>query len=186
MQLLEVVLSGADEALLSGQADLAIAAFVPPGFLGETLIEIEFVAVATATHPLHALKRQLALKDLARERQFVVRDSGITMKRDTGWLGAEPRWTVSQIATSVALVRGGMGFAWLPRHMVAPYLESGELKALPLQRGGTRKAALHLIVAKPDEAGPAACELARILRDAVNAPAAHSRSRRANPRSRKA
>lgn len=187
VQLLEVVLSGADEALVSGQADLAIGAFVPPGFLGEQLIEIEFVAVAAPVHPLHRAKRPLTLKDLTRERQFVVRDSGITMKRDTGWLGAEQRWTVSQMATSLAMVRGGMGFAWLPRHMVAEYLANGELKPLPLQRGGTRKAALHLIVAKPDEAGPAACELARILRDVVNASAtAKPRGLKSSPRSRKA
>lgn len=184
VQLHEVVLSGADEALLAGQADLAIAAFVPPGFLGEKLIELEFVAVAATGHPLHRLKRSLALKDLARERQLVVRDSGISMKRDTGWLGAEQRWTVTQMATSIELVRGGMGFAWLPRHMIEAYLANGELKPLPLQRGGTRMAALHLIVAKPDEAGPAACELARILRGVVESAGATRPAPKASPGSR--
>lgn len=165
VQLHEVVISGVDEALLSGQADLGVGGFVPPGFLGEKLLEVEFIAVAAAAHPLHQQQRALTLKDLARERQLVIRDSGVHLKRDLGWLGAEERWTVSQMATSLAFVRAGMGFAWLPEHLVAPHLASGELKPLPLQRGGRRLTPLYLVLARQDEAGPAACALAEILRE---------------------
>lgn len=171
LQLSEVVLSGADEALLEGRADLAIASFVPPGFLGEVLVEVEFVAVVAAAHPLAALTR-VSAERLRRERQVVIRDSGTRIKRDVGWLGADQRWTVSQLQTALELVRGGMGFAWLPRHMLQDDLAGGRLQPIALTRGGTRRAPLHLVLARPDEAGPGAGRLARLLREAVAAPMA--------------
>ena len=50
IDLQETVLSGGDEALLRGEVDLAVLPMVPPGFLGEPLLRMEFVAVA---HPEH-------------------------------------------------------------------------------------------------------------------------------------
>lgn len=163
----EVVLSGADEALLEGRADIAIAVFVPPGFLGDPLYEVEFVAVAHRDHALHQLGRELTLADLSRELQVVIRDSGQKLKRDMGWLGAEQRWTVTSIATAVCTIASGMGFAWLPRHDIEEQLASGVLKPLPLAQGQTKRGILSLILARPDETGPATRELAAILRRVV-------------------
>jgi DNA-binding transcriptional LysR family regulator len=167
LQLNEVVLSGADEALLEGRADLAVAAFVPPGFLGEVLIEIDFVAVVAAAHAL-ASKARVGTDTLRRHRQIVIRDSGTRIKRDVGWLGADERWTVSQLQTALDLVRAGMGFAWLPRHMVAADLAAGSLRELALARGGVRRSPLHLVLARPDEQRPAALAFAALLRKAVS------------------
>lgn len=166
IQLSEVVMSGTDEALIEGRADLAVAAAVPPGFVADKLLDIEFVAVAGAGHPL-ARATQLSLDELRRERQIVIRDSGVRIKRDVGWLGADERFTVSQLATAVTLVRAGLGFAWLPRHMVAGGLADGSLVALPLARGGVRLHPFFLILAKPDDAGPAARTLADIVKAVV-------------------
>lgn len=164
VQLQEVVLSGADEALLEGRADVVIAAFVPPGFLGDRICEVEFVAVAHRDHALFQLDRPLTLDDLSREMQVVIRDSGVRLKRDVGWLGAEQRWTVTSMQTAVCTVSSGMGFAWLPRHEVEELLGRGVLKVLPLALGSTKLGPLFLILAKPDEVGPATRELATILR----------------------
>lgn len=166
IQLSEVVMSGTDEALLEGRADLAVATSVPPGFIGDKLLDIEFVAVAGAGHAL-ARRGTLALDDLRGERQIVIRDSGVRSRRDAGWLGAEDRFTVSQLSTARTLVAAGIGFAWLPRHMVAAGLAGGELVALPLDRGAVRREPLHLILARSDEAGPAAGALATIIRSVV-------------------
>lgn len=163
IQLSEAVMSGTDEALLEGRVDLAIAASVPPGFVGDHLLDIEFVAVAGRHHPL-ALAGLLALDDLRRHRQIVIRDSGVRIRRDEGWLGADERFTVSQLTTAVTLVNSGAGFAWLPRHMVASDISSGALVELPLQRGGVRRQPFHLIVARTDEPGPAVLALAEVVR----------------------
>jgi DNA-binding transcriptional LysR family regulator len=164
VELIESVLSGTTELLLAGTADLAITAWVPPGFLGEPLGTVEFVAVAAPGHPLHALARPLSQRDLRQHRQLVVRDSGLKESRDAGWLGAEQRWTVSHLATSVDAVARGMGFAWLPRHRIGGHLAAGTLKPLPLLEGATRHHELYLVFADRDDAGPATRALAACLR----------------------
>lgn len=163
IQLSEVVMSGTDEALIEGRADVAIAASVPPGFIGERLLDIEFVAVAGRGHPLASIP-PLRLDDLRRHRQIVIRDSGVRINRDVGWLGADERFTVSQLTTAATLVIAGVGFAWLPRHLVAPSIDDGWLVELPLARGGVRTEPFHLIVARIDEPGPAALALADVVR----------------------
>jgi DNA-binding transcriptional LysR family regulator len=164
VELIESVLSGTTEQLFAGTADIAITAWVPPGFLGEPLMMVEFVAVAHPAHPLHGLGRPLAQRDLRQHRQLVVRDSGLREPRDAGWLGAEQRWTVSHLATSVEAVGRGMGFAWLPRHRIAALLESGALRPLDLVEGALRHHELYLVFADRDDAGPAARALAECLR----------------------
>lgn len=164
VELIESVLSGTTEQLFARTADLAITAWVPPGFLGEPLETVEFVAVAHPGHPLHRLDRPLTQRDLRQHRQLVVRDSGVKESRDAGWLGAEQRWTVSHLATSVDAVTRGMGFAWLPRHRIARQLEAGELQPLPLVEGALRHHELYLVFADRDDAGPATRALADCLR----------------------
>ena len=127
VRLREEVLSGVEEVLLEGVADLAITGFSIPGYLGAELSDVEFVAVAHPEHPLHRLNRELNFQDLESHLQVVIRDSGRQQPRDVGWLGAEQRWTVGSLATAASFVGSGLGFAWLPRHMI-----ERELKELSL------------------------------------------------------
>lgn len=165
VQLNEVVLSGADEALVEGEANLVIGSTLPPGFLGDTLVQIEFVAVAHPQHTLHRLGRALTQADLKRELHVVIRDSGHRQPRDSGWLGGEQRWTVTHLDTAVAAVRSGLGFGWLPLHQVRHLLEEGTLVPLPLREGGRYRSQLYLIPGQPEAPGPATLELARCLRE---------------------
>jgi len=167
VQLFETVLSGGPEMLLAGQVDLLIAGQVPQGFLGQPLLRAEFVAVAHRDHPLLQLDRALNLRDLAAHRQIVIRDSALGKRVDSGWLGAEQRWTVTHVATSVDMISRGMGFAWLPRARVAQGLASGQLQELPLQQGRQRHAELYLTHADPEKAGPVTTRLANLLAKAA-------------------
>ncbi|RNE91871.1 MULTISPECIES: LysR family transcriptional regulator [unclassified Marichromatium] len=166
VELIESVLSGASDALLQRRVDLAITPLVPPGFLGEALIEVEFVAVAHPEHPLHRLGRTLGIADLRQHRQVVVRDSG-QQQIDRGWLGADARWTVSQLESAVALIRRGLAFAWIPRAAIAAALASGALRELDLVEGGRYRVTLYLVHAEHDEAGPAVDALTRSLFEAA-------------------
>ncbi|WP_051975106.1 LysR family transcriptional regulator [Cupriavidus necator] len=160
VQLREVVLSGADEALLTRQVDVAVGTRIPTGHFGVRLLDIPFIAVAHPDHRLHRLGRDLTAEDLSREMQVVLRDSGRANPRDDGWLGATMRWTVSNMETVQLLVAGGLGFAWLPAHMVAGPLREGRLQRLPLREGRIRHVTLFLILSQPDLAGPATRRLA--------------------------
>jgi len=166
VELLETVLSGSDEMLLRREADLAIALRVPPGFVGTPLLRARFIAVAAPAHPLHHLGRELSFADLARHRQLVVRDSG-TRDADAGWLGAEQRWTVSHLDTSIRIACAGLGFAWFPETQIGALLTGGQLLPLPLGEGGERFAELHLVHAEADHCGPATRRLGEIIRAVV-------------------
>ncbi|OZG74672.1 LysR family transcriptional regulator [Hahella sp. CCB-MM4] len=154
VELIESVLSGAEDLLKRGICDLVVTPFVPQGFIGNLLMDIPFVPVACPGHALHQIDRPLTKQDLADHRQIVMRDSG-SAGRSTGWLGAEQRWTVTHASTSVDMVRKGLGFSWLPLTWVGELLKSGELKQLNLQEGGDREGSLYLAYGDIDRQGPA-------------------------------
>jgi DNA-binding transcriptional LysR family regulator len=166
IELYETVLSGTEEALLQRKVDLAIGSSIPPGFAGDPIIHMRFIAAAHPDHPLHRLGRELTLQDLRKHRHLVIRDSG-SQRRGGTWLGAEQVWTMSQKATSIHAATMGLGFAWFPEDTVRRELAEGSLKALPLREGGERAASLYLIFADRDYAGPGALKLADILRRQV-------------------
>lgn len=156
IQVSDAVLSGAEEAITDNSADIVVTSRLPPGVLGQFLLNITFIGVASPTHPLLQLGRPVAMEDLLRHVQVVVRDSGSRNPRSEGWLGAERRCTVSSMEASLATVRAGLGIAWLPEHMVADGLHSGALRMLPMATGATRQVPLHLVLVRPELAGPAA------------------------------
>ena len=164
----ETVLSGSDEALLRKEADVVIGGRVPPGFFGDQLMRVRFVAVAAADHPLNQAD-SLTHEDLRQHRQIVIRDSG-SRRIDSGWLGAEQRWTVSHPSTRIAAIRRGLGFAWVPESEIGDGLESGALKVLPLEEGVERLVDLHLIYADGQYAGQAERYLGERIREAAAVP----------------
>ncbi|MNZ58256.1 HTH-type transcriptional activator AllS [compost metagenome] len=159
----EEVLSGVEEALNEGEADLAISGLILPNQLGTDLANVEFIAVAHPDHPLHRLQRELSYQDLETQLQIVTRDSGRRQPRDVGWLGSEQRWTVGSLATATTFVSSGLGFAWLPQHMVGRELAEGTLKPLPLSNGARREIRFFLYPNKDRQMGPATRILSELL-----------------------
>jgi DNA-binding transcriptional LysR family regulator len=166
IELYETVLSGTEEALMQRRVDLAICSRIPPGFAGDALMRLRFIAMAHPAHPLHQLGRELTLQDLRKHRHLVIRDTG-SQRRSGGWLGAEQGWTVSHKATSIHAAGMGLGFAWYAEDTVRGELERGELRPLPLREGGERWGELYLVFADRDYAGPGAQRLAQIIRERV-------------------
>jgi DNA-binding transcriptional LysR family regulator len=167
IELYETVLSGTEEALTQRRVDLAVCSKVPPGFAGDMLMRLRFIAAAHPDHALHRLGRELTLQDLRKHRHLVIRDSG-SQRRSGTWLGAEQSWTVSNKATSIHAAGMGLGFAWFPEETVRDELERGVLKPLPLREGGESWADLYLVFADRDYAGPGALRLAEIIRQHVS------------------
>ena len=168
IELIESVISGTQEALVSGYATLAIAGRIPPGFSGDTLIRLRLVPTASPQHPLHHLQRKVTLKDLRAHRQLVVRETGQTRDARTS-VEATQRWTVSNMSTSIIAARAGYGYAWLPEYKIRDELAAGTLRALPLREGGERFAELYLVYADRDAAGPGTLRLAEIIRESTSA-----------------
>jgi len=156
IELSDAVLSGAEQVILERSADVVVTSRVPPDYLGEFLMDVSFVAVAHPEHALFGLQRALTADNLAAHLQIVVRDSGTRAPRDEGWLGAERRCTVSSPEASMAMIEAGLGYAWLPDHLLPESLRAGRVKPLPLLAGGARQFPLYLVLVDPEPAGPAA------------------------------
>ncbi|WP_339079758.1 LysR family transcriptional regulator [Pseudomonas sp. TMP9] len=155
VRLREEVLSGVEDVINEGTADLAISSLNILGSLGTELHTVEFIAVAHPDHPLHRLQRVVTAEDLETQMQVVIRDSGRQQPKDVGWLGAEQRWTVGSLATAATFVSSGLGFAWLPRHLIERELMAGSLKPLLLDQGGSRNPLFYLYSNKNKPLGPA-------------------------------
>ena len=166
IELYETVLGGTDEALAGRRADFAITSRLPPGFIGDLLMQVRAVCVAAPSHPLHHLGRPATLDDLRQHRHLVIRDSGVQRTRLAGFLN-EQRWTVSHKATSLHAVILGHGYAWFPDEAIRSELERGALAPVPLREGAEREGSLYLVFADRDAAGPGALRLAEIIRTRV-------------------
>lgn len=163
IRLEEVVLSGAEESIVSGNADLVITPFIPQGFLGEELIQVHFVAVAHPEHALHKLERELTTHDLDRETHVILSDSG-TKGIDSGWISDARRWTVTSPDSAFKIISNGLGFGWLPENAIKEQMKNNELKILPLKQGKKMSTTLYLVYADIEQVGPATQKFAAILK----------------------
>lgn len=164
MDIIDTVLSGTNELLSKGEADLGLSPFVLSDSLSEEICLIDFVAAAHIDHPLHQLDRPIDYEDLKAHRQIIVRDSANDSKISVGWFGAEQRWTVDSMRASIDLITQGMGFAWLPVPLICGALKAQVLKPLPLKEGAKRTASFYLNFVDKDKLGPVAREFIGQLR----------------------
>jgi DNA-binding transcriptional LysR family regulator len=164
IELIESVLGGTSEALLKGQAQLAVSGIVPPGFMGEKLMPVRFIAVAHPEHPLHRLGRPVTMQDLRAHRHLVVRESD-TRRATRPRLEATQRWTVTHMTTSMGAASRGFGYGWYPEYRIRDEIAAGTLKPLPMREGAEVVAQIYLIFADRDAAGPGLLRLAAIIRE---------------------
>lgn len=167
IEMYETVITGIAEKLHAGAIQLAVTPHVPDGWLGDHLLDLEFVCVAHPGHALHHLGRPVTEEDLRRHRQIVVRESDPRRETNPSWLAAEQRLTVSTMSTRIQALAAGLGFAWQPKLKISDELASGQLKPLTLSRGSKRVASVYLVLADPEGAGPATLSLARCIREQV-------------------
>jgi DNA-binding transcriptional LysR family regulator len=164
MLMREEVLSGAAEVLLEKKVDLSISPWVPPGFLGEKLMVIDFIAVAHPDHALHKLGHKVSSNDLSQHLHVVIKDSGVKQNRDSGWIGSDLRWTVTNLESARQLVLEGLGFSWIPIHEACEYIKKGLLLPLDLEEDYQKIGALYLVFANKSIAGPATELLAACIK----------------------
>ncbi|EKE69228.1 LysR family transcriptional regulator [Gallaecimonas xiamenensis] len=154
LQVYNSVITGSEELILDGKVDIAITSIIPRGFMGQALMTVEMVPVVHHSHHLAGRTKAIAADELAQELQLVIRDTANKPRETQGWLKAENRWTFGHFADALPVLKGGMGFIWVPRHWVEAELADGSLKLLSIKDGGTRAGVLNLVIPDPDQIGP--------------------------------
>ena len=164
LQLFDSVLGGTEEFIQEHRANIVIAGLVPKGFLGEPLSEVTFLPVCHPQHPMALETGLLTSEELSQHLQIVIRDTAKNPKELTGWLKAEQRWTVTNFHEAIETILSGMGFAWIPQHLVEGFIQRQQLHRIRLREGNERKIFTHLIVPAPERLGPSANCLLECLR----------------------
>ncbi|WP_423822935.1 LysR family transcriptional regulator [Salinisphaera sp. SPP-AMP-43] len=144
--------------------DLAILAAAPGRPDHRPLLDIEMLALARPDHVLHR-RADAGLTPATLARHLGVSIVGDGAAAHTARLApANGRaWQVNTLEAAVEAVASGLCWGWLPAHLAAPYLESGELTALRLVGSNQRPIPLALCYADEARAGPATHALAQQL-----------------------
>jgi DNA-binding transcriptional LysR family regulator len=133
------VLAGTWEALVSGQADLAIGtgdlSEPPEGIQVETLGSVPLVFAVAPGHPLARQRGAIGDRELARHRAVAVADSARRSSTLTvNLLPGQDVLTVSNMPEKLQAQLAGLGCGYLPEPYARPYLAGGTLVACRLQR----------------------------------------------------
>ncbi|KAL8205070.1 UNVERIFIED_CONTAM: hypothetical protein K2H54_000063 [Gekko kuhli] len=86
--------------------------------------------------------------------------------RSVDWNDADDTgWKATHYHEVIAMLKLGLGYAWLPRHLVQEELTSGALVPLDLASGNERHLYTYLLTPSADALGPATELLLRCLRN---------------------
>lgn len=163
LKIIDTVLTGTDEAITQGWADIVLSGRIPKGYLGEPIAETRLLAVCHPAHPLTQSQESIDPNELTQHLQLVIKDTSLNPKEESGWLRSEQRWTVSQFSTAIDLMLQEIGFCWLPEHLVEDYLQSGSLVQLNIRGGGFKKLVISMIHPRPDKMGPGSKLLSELI-----------------------
>jgi len=139
LRLRDETLSGTLQALVSGQADLALGVTLEPGnsagVQSRALGELAFVYAVAPHHPLAALPEPLGDELLQKHRAVAVADSvqrgaGLTL----GLLAGQAVFTVPTMRAKLDAQLRGLGGGFVPEPMARPFIESGRLVAKAVER----------------------------------------------------
>ncbi|MES2973325.1 MAG: LysR family transcriptional regulator [Pseudomonadota bacterium] len=139
LKIRDEVLSGTTEALISGQADLALGGSMEAATMASVqtrlLGTVAFVYAVAPHHPLARAEEPLRDDVLRQHRAVAVADSsqrgrGLTI----GILGGQDVLTVPSMQAKLEAQLRGLGAGFLPECMARPYVEAGHLMVRQVDR----------------------------------------------------
>jgi DNA-binding transcriptional LysR family regulator len=139
IKLRDETLSGTLEALISGQADLALGVAMEPSATTDVhhlpLGTVNFVYAVAPHHPLAGAPEPLSDSLLQRHRAVAVAD---TAQRSAGLsfglLGGQDVFTVATMQAKLDAQLRGLGGGFVPEGMARAYLQTGRLVAKKVER----------------------------------------------------
>lgn len=144
----EVLRTESEQLLAKREADLYIIAVRPEAaVMGNFLMNLDFVAVAQAEHPLHQLQGPLSAAQLEQYPLVAMADRAL---QRTEMRRKRSLWSFTTIESAIEAVCHGVGYGWLPLARIEGQLESGELKRLPVASQQMRQTPLHMIFGSED------------------------------------
>ncbi|MDY7578907.1 LysR family transcriptional regulator [Herbaspirillum sp. RTI4] len=148
------------ERVMDGRAMLGVLGslpIIPASLLRIVLPDVLLVAVAAPGHALAAVPGRISERLLSQQTQLVLSDrSELTANLEFS-VHSRLSWRMSDLGTKHALLRAGIGWGYMPRHVVADDLAQGRLCELTTFAHSPQGLSLPMqCVYRPDRpAGPA-------------------------------
>jgi len=144
--------------LLEEKASLAIAG---PDIIDHPLLEgehagaVQLVPVAAPSHPL-ATSAEIKGSELRKQLQLVLTDrSDLTQGKDFAVFSPHS-WRLADLGSKHELLKEGIGWGYMPLHLVERDIETKRLVRLPLPQRSSSTYALSALWRKDTPPGPAA------------------------------
>jgi DNA-binding transcriptional LysR family regulator len=162
----EVLRTESEPSLARQEADIYILALRQESAIsGNFLMDIDFIAVAHPTHPLHHLQSPLSAAQLEQYPLVTLADRA---PQRTQLLQTYSLWSFSTIEAAIEAICYGVGYGWLPLGRIQALLDTGRLKHLPVTTQQIRKTPLYLAYGKESlQYDPTVAALADILRTEI-------------------
>lgn len=94
------------------------------------LCEAEMVTVCAPSHPLASTPRPIPMDEFGRHIQIVVTDNQPGAEKTQQGVAGKRQWLVNDLGAKRDLLKAGLGWGHLPRHLVGEDLASGQLVEL--------------------------------------------------------
>ncbi|GAA4643396.1 LysR family transcriptional regulator [Pontixanthobacter gangjinensis] len=155
--------------LLTSEAQLAVAGPVVgdhPDLDRQAIGQIELIPVAAPDHPL--AQADVVAGESRKHLQLVLSDrSPLTEGREFSVLSAQS-WRLADLGAKHILLKEGIGWGNMPRHMVADNLESGALVELDLPEKPGNAYTLSAMWRRDARPGPATSWLIDAIRERLS------------------
>ncbi len=136
------------------------------------LAPVETHLLVHRDHPLILEGGTVARGDLSEHVELVVADS--SRRKDSSphrlFLGSPQVFELSDFHSKTEAILGGVGYGWLPSHLAAPHMASGELVELPFVEGSKYTFHPQLVHRSSATIGPACRRLMALLEDGMASP----------------
>jgi DNA-binding transcriptional LysR family regulator len=128
-------MQGGESLVLEGTCALAVTVMeVPelsPGTLErQYLCEVQMVTVCAPSHPLAAIAGPVPREEFGRHIQLVVTDNQPDSEKTQQGVASGRQWLVNDLGAKHDLLRGGLCWGHMPRHMVAEDIANATLVEL--------------------------------------------------------
>lgn len=173
LRLYTEALGGAYQPVVDGRAAVGVVGSLPVvprgphGLASERLAGVAFTMVAASTHPLAAIRGQIARSELARHRQLVLTDrSELSAGREFGVM-SDSVWRLADLSAKHVFLLNGLGWGGMPVHVVQDDIAAGRLVELPIEDVPPGGLILPMLAVYPSAAppGPAGRWLIERLRE---------------------
>lgn len=155
-------MQGGEKLVLEGVCALAVTiANVPevdPDALERHwLCEADMVTVCAPSHPLALMLKPIPKDEFARHVQIVVTDNQPEAEKTQQGVAGKRQWLVNDLGAKRDLLKAGLGWGHLPRHLVGDDLANGQL--VELKRRAWHLGSLTFMVSQRRGHDLSPCEL---------------------------